>query len=124
MENNRVILPGNPDNDFAAHCPQCGGKNWAFVSATSGGVDHDVRKCADCGYLHYLRGMPPELERQAQITHDVDLRTIAKRDRVRALVFAVLASPNDWKRALSDGSVTNDPVLVAEQLDADIQALT
>jgi hypothetical protein len=107
------MLPGEVDKIFQASCPRCDGRVWEFIGlgTIAGTIDPDARACKNCHYIHWLRG-----EHTSEV---IPLRRIEpvetpKKDRVRALVFALLAST----RPLND-----EVVAVAKILDDEIEAI-
>jgi hypothetical protein len=86
------MSPGEVDKVFQASCPKCDGRIWIFAAISSGSkeINQDCRWCSNCGYVHWLRG-PNESE---VIPLPSPSSSFVKKDRVRALVFAMLASPH------------------------------
>jgi hypothetical protein len=110
------MQPGEIDKVFKASCPKCDRRVWMFTHKSenfSGDltvVDPDCRVCNWCGYVHWLRG-----QNESEV---IPLQTAAgpaKKDRVRALVFAMVpAMSPSW-----------DPVAVvafAAAIDREIEA--
>ena len=104
------MQPGEVDKIFQASCPQCDGRVWIFAigeNTVPAAIDPDCRICNNCGYIHWLRG-PNESE-------VIPLPTAAgpaKKDRVRALVLAMLASPhgniNAWPMLAETAKIIDD----------------
>jgi hypothetical protein len=113
------MRPGEVDKVFQASCPKCDGRVWVFVPIDTGPVsglvaDPDARACQNCGYIHWLRG--------PNTSEIIPLPTAAgpaKKDRVRALVFAILASPSI---ATYPADALSDFVRVAQEIDSKIEA--
>lgn len=110
--------PGTVDTSFSPHCPACGGTLWNFTTSD------DSRACANsaCGELHWFRNAPVEASSVAtgRITYTEtveDYLATEKRKRVRALVFAMIASDK------SIGTNTMDVVRFCNNIDNDIEAL-
>jgi hypothetical protein len=85
--------PGAIDSSFTPHCPACGGTSWKFTDSD------DSRECANptCQNLHWFRNAPaaesPVATGRITYTETVEEYIVSeKRKRVRALVFAMLAS--------------------------------
>ena len=87
--------PGEVDKIFQASCPQCDGRVWLFVQQDTAinepAADPDCRQCKNCGYIHWLRG--PNTSEVVPLRR-VEPAETPKKDRVRALVLAMLASPH------------------------------
>lgn len=116
------VKPGDTDSAFRAGCPKCDGHLWLFGAAKtstldSAIVDPDKRICSSCGYVHWLRG-PNESE-------VIPLPTApgaSKKDRVRALVFALLATKT---KSLQVHEYEDAKILVytAVEIDEAIEAI-
>lgn len=123
------MRPGEVDKVFQASCPKCDGRIWVF-GGSGHIVDPDARVCQNCGYIHWLRG--------PNTSEVIPLPTIAghsKKDRVRALVFALIAAPAGYtyydevgnRRALrlepgKPFEGWQSIVKVAEDIDREIEA--
>jgi hypothetical protein len=117
------MQPGEIDKIFKASCPKCDGRIWRFLGRNEKGefttqsampLDQDVRQCVVCSYLHWLRG--------PNTSEVIPLQTAAgpsKKDRVRALVFAILASPSI---ATYPADGLSDFVRIAQEIDREIEA--
>jgi hypothetical protein len=108
------MQPGEIDKIFQASCPQCDGRVWIFAikeNTVPAAIDPDCRVCNNCGYIHWLRG--PNTSEVVPLRR-VEPAETPKKDRVRALVFALLAST----RPLND-----EVVAVAKTLDDQIEAI-
>lgn len=122
------MSPGNLDTSFHAHCPLCGGTEWAFVRKFgTSEIDYEIRECTNripfsrdpmvhvnCGFIHRLQGKdtPNETisnkvkqEEQSKINDALssmgltkDRYSILKRDRVRKLVFALMGSGIEYDK--------------------------
>lgn len=113
------MQPGEVDKIFQACCPQCDGHVWVFIQAvgtlaSQGIVDPDCRVCRNCRYVHWLRG--PNTSKVVPLPHPESAPT-SKKDRVRALVLAILSSPKLWGQ-----TPAQDIVTMALELDALIEA--
>ena len=118
------MQPEEIDQIFRATCPQCDEKVWVFTQAvgtlaSEGIVDPDCRVCINCRYVHWLRG--PNESAVIPLPHH-DRPEMPKKDRVRALVFALIGSPRplmvNGKNA--DG---NQMIIVAKALDDEIESI-
>jgi hypothetical protein len=113
------MQPGEVDKVFQASCPKCDYRVWVFLPLDDGPIseqvsDPDARGCKNCGYVHWLRG--------PNVSEVIPLPTAAgpsKKDRVRALVFAILASPSI---ATYPADALSDFVRVAQEIDREIEA--
>lgn len=108
------MSPGNIDTSFHAHCPLCGGTEWAFVRKFgTSEIDYEIRECTNripsardpvvhgnCGFIHRLQGKdtPNEI-----ISNKVNASQIQptkhrlsggrKREEIHAIVLALSANP-------------------------------
>jgi hypothetical protein len=111
------MRPGEVDKIFQASCPQCDGRVWLFVQQDTAinepAADPDCRQCKNCGYIHWLRG--PNTSEVVPLRR-VEPAETPKKDRVRALVFALLACPRTitW----SVGNIVD----IAAAIDREIEA--
>jgi hypothetical protein len=119
------------------HCPKCGASDhWDWYSGPPD--DPDAYSCEmriidgirseRCGYVRWIKNAPsPPVPTAPRAHHSQTdaanaMRSLAaKRARVRALVFALLAS-DEVMRAMQRHS--DDLVDAAVRLDAQIEALT
>lgn len=122
------------DSSFSAHCPRCGNTEWYF------GISDDARMCTNlqCQYVHWLRG-PQKSEMVALRNNYPENLDRQKRDRVRALVHALIASHQQYTVFDEEGNGRvaeftaslayddlrkfkwNSLVNVAEQIDKEIE---
>ncbi len=110
-----VDKPNFIDTTFRAHCPQCGDCAWWFTGSD------DNRTCATdgCGYVHHFRGPQNEpAKTDFKITKGMEL--LHKRERVRQLVFALIATPKD---IFQKGMTIQEAVNAACQIDDAIEAI-
>jgi hypothetical protein len=117
---------GEVDKVFRATCPQCDGRVWLFAPSGKGiyegskEIDPDARVCKSCGYVHWLRG--PNTSEVVPLPHHEPAYP-SKKDRVRALLFAFLASPRPIitsQGLLADGSQMLE---IAKAFDDEIEAI-
>lgn len=115
------MRPGEVDKIFQASCPQCDGRVWLFVQQDTNepAADPDCRQCKNCGYIHWLRG--PNTSEVVPLRR-VEPAETPKKDRVRALVFALIASPHSlkWK---GEDATGNQILEVAKAFDDQIEAI-
>jgi hypothetical protein len=108
------MQPGEVDKIFQAVCPQCDQRIWIFAIAENtvpAAIDPDCRICNNCGYVHWLRG--PNTSKVVPLP-SMSSAYPAKKDRVRTLVLALLAS----------GAVHDDRLVSrASKIDDEIEAI-
>jgi hypothetical protein len=117
------MQPGEVDKVFQASCPKCDHRVWVFLPLDDGPIseqvsDPDARGCKNCGYVHWLRG--------PNVSEVIPLPTAAgpsKKDRVRALVFALIASPAIDCHRIHGSSIGAELVETALDLDHKIESI-
>jgi hypothetical protein len=134
---NEVLIHG-------PHCPKCGfADRWSYYSG-SDPDNPDALRClceasgAVCGYIYWRRNAPPFTEeekdtilknaqalgRESKIQNraaEVEKMAIAKRARVRAILFAIIAAAGEKVLAIRDWEGL---AIEAERADRAIEALT
>lgn len=123
------------------HCPWCGEHgNWEIFSRRGEGeqASTDALRCTTtrldlgrplmiCGYVHWMKNAPEDRLDPPPIGIDVTARseeirrTLNKRTRVRALLFAIIAAAGEKVLAIRDWEGL---VREAERADRAIEALT
>ena len=108
------MQPGEVDKVFRATCPKCDGRVWIFTGEQAlRDINPDARQCENCGYVHWLRG--PNTSEVVPLPHHEPAYP-SKKDRVRALVFALIAAPR-LKAVLT----AEELVKAASEIDREIE---